>query len=275
MAILALITTIAVHAQALQELGSAALITPYRLEITDQKTTVILFPSAIQSVDRGTAFVLAEKVKGSENVLKVKAQNKFLPESNLSVVTTDGQLYSFTVTYSVKPAYQAIDLKRQQLGKKPDVVLTTSTVNESYLQQQAIQVFSARTFMDNTDRHHRMSVELQGIYGSGDLLFFRFSLANQSKIGYRTGITRFFISDKKRSKRTAIQEADLSPVYISPDAANELPGHRERQFVVAFNRFTIADNKRFTIQLTEKDGDRNLNLSISGKDLLKAVTIAK
>ncbi|MCJ8208117.1 conjugative transposon protein TraN [Mucilaginibacter sp. RS28] len=271
----ALLLSAVSFAQQTQELGTAALITPYHLEVTDQKTTVILLPSPIQSVDRGTAFLLAEKVKGSENVLKVKAQNKFLPASNLSVVTADGQLFSFTVDYSASPAYQAIDLKRQQLGKKPDVVLSATTVNESYLQQQAISVFAAKPFMDKSARSHRMRLQLLGIYGTGDLLYFRFTLANGSHVGYQTGTTRFFVTDRKRAKRTAQQESDQSPVYISPDATGELGGRRQRQFVVAFNRFTIADNKRLVVEWMERGGDRNISLSLRGEDLLQAAQISK
>jgi conjugative transposon TraN protein len=274
LAITAVLWTVYGYAQTVKEFGNAAQITPYHLEITDQKTTVILFPTSIQSVDRGSAFILAEKVKGSENVLKVKSQNKFLPQSNLSVVTADGQLYSFTVDYNASPAYQAIDLKRQPVQKAPDVVISPATLNESYLQQQAVNVFSARVFMDHKEQHHRIALELQGIYAVGDLLYFRFSLSNYSRIGYQLSTLRCYSADKKRSKRTAIQETDMAPVYQSPDLFNDLQGHKQRQFLVAFNRFTIADNKQFHIELMEQNGDRNLSLSLSGKELLKAALIS-
>jgi hypothetical protein len=48
-------------------------IEPYKLNIGYSKTTNIIFPHAIISVDRGSKDVLAQKAKGVENILQVKA----------------------------------------------------------------------------------------------------------------------------------------------------------------------------------------------------------
>ncbi len=59
------------------------IIEPYPLKITRNKTTNLIFPYAIKSVDRGSADVLAQKAKGVENILLIKAgrenffRNKF------------------------------------------------------------------------------------------------------------------------------------------------------------------------------------------------------
>ncbi|MEJ7829531.1 MAG: DUF4138 domain-containing protein, partial [Segetibacter sp.] len=82
----------------------ATIIEPYPLKITLNKTTNLIFPYSIKSVDRGSADVLAQKAKGVENILLVKAGKENFAETNLSVITTDGKLYSFVVDYINNPA---------------------------------------------------------------------------------------------------------------------------------------------------------------------------
>ena len=55
---------------------SVSIIKPYPLTIAVNKTTNLIFPYAIKSVDRGSADVLAQKAKGVENILLVKAVGK-------------------------------------------------------------------------------------------------------------------------------------------------------------------------------------------------------
>ena len=72
--------------------------------IATDKTTSLVFPFAIRHVDRGTKSVLVQPVKEVPNILLVKAAAKNFPETNLSVVTDDGSVYSFMVCYESKPA---------------------------------------------------------------------------------------------------------------------------------------------------------------------------
>ena len=73
------------------------MIPPYALEVTFNKTVHVIFPSAIRYVDLGSADLLAAKADGTENVLRVKAALRdFSRESNLSVITEDGNYYTFS-----------------------------------------------------------------------------------------------------------------------------------------------------------------------------------
>src|ERR1700712_5502863 len=83
-----------VKAQHKDSLNHQLEIPPAPLDITWHKTTMLIFPYPIQSADRGDQYVLAEKVKGVDNVLKVKAGQAGFEESNLQVITSDGAVYS-------------------------------------------------------------------------------------------------------------------------------------------------------------------------------------
>src|SRR5215831_5285222 len=79
------------------------LVKAYPLEITFNKTSSVVFPTVIKSVDRGSRDVLAQKAKGVGNVLQLKAARENFPETNITVITGDGVLHHFTVSYSDQP----------------------------------------------------------------------------------------------------------------------------------------------------------------------------
>ena len=66
------------------------------IEVTSNKTLTLLFPYPIKSVDAGSQDLLIEKVKGTENVLRIKAAKPGFPETSLSIITSDGKIYCFS-----------------------------------------------------------------------------------------------------------------------------------------------------------------------------------
>src|SRR5690349_15869235 len=82
----------------------------HRLEVSFNKTTSIVFPFSITSVDRGSPDILAQKVNGVENVLQLKAGQKDFKETNLTVITADGKLHHFTVNYAEETIKQTITI---------------------------------------------------------------------------------------------------------------------------------------------------------------------
>src|SRR5690349_19985421 len=74
-----------------------------QVEVTDNKTSSIVFPVSITSVDRGSRDVLAQKVKGVTNVLHVKAGRQGFSDTNLTVIASDGRIHHFFVRYADQP----------------------------------------------------------------------------------------------------------------------------------------------------------------------------
>lgn len=260
-------------AQAAKNFDSLALITPYHIQITNLKTTVILFPTAIKSVDRGSKFVLAEKVKDAENVLKLKSERLGLPESNLSVITADGKLYSFIVDDTDNLPYQAIDLRKQEQREKAAIRFADAGLNEVQVRDISARITSLHPFLKVKDKNDQLRFELQGIYMAKDVMFYQFKLSNYSHIDYSLDFSRFYVRDKKKVKRMAIQEQEITPLQQYPDTSFTVSGKSHRSIVIAFKKFTIADNKRLAIELFEKNGDRHLAIEMDGDEILKARAI--
>lgn len=258
---------IAGQAQQVQHFNTCALIKPYRLDITWHKTTLLIFPSAIQSADRGDKYVLAEKIKGTDNILKVKAGQKDFKQSNLSVVTADGKVYTFIVNYNPDPSYQAIDLREQR--QKAPVQFSGLPLNKKEVSEYMKMVSDQGSFLHGVKQHkYQMKFKLQGIYVKDDLLFFCFSMKNRTQLHYDIDFLRFYVKDKKQSKRTAVQKREIHPLLFKmwPETEKDTG----KTIVAAFKKFSVADDKNFIIEMMEKNGDRNFQLKVPQHKFLKA-----
>lgn len=249
-------------------------IPPMDLPITTDKTSVLLFPAAIESVDRGSGEILTKKVKNINNVLKLKAASDSMKPSNLHVFTKDGQVYSFTVSYSPTPAHMTIDMSNTlpfQDGYTP-VEFDMDRLNDEQVTRYAVLIAGLKP-LRNSPRSKRIGearLVVQGVYFINGVLFFQISLVNTAPIPYHLDFTRTYIRDRRTSRRTSIAEKEIYPIYTHVVDSPVTDSIQSTTLVLAFNQFTIADNKHFTIEVFEQNGDRALICKLKGKDILKA-----
>lgn len=74
---------------------------PTNLAISHNKTTNIVFPFSIVGVDRGSPDILVQKAQGAAHILQVKSSIADFDTTNLSVITGDGRLHSFILSYAI------------------------------------------------------------------------------------------------------------------------------------------------------------------------------
>ncbi|HWW43124.1 conjugative transposon protein TraN [Pedobacter sp.] len=241
--------------------------TPMVMWISTNKTTNFVFPYAIKSVDKGSKEVLVQKANDVENVLQVKAAKPGFVETNLTVITSDGQLYSFTLKYADQPPVMNIrfDAKRVE---KPAVLFSAKNDNEVAVNRTADIVATKERMINNRkDSKFSIAIRLGGLYIENDVFYFQIELENHSNINYTIDQLRFFIHDLKKSKRTASQEIELTPVQVVGN--NKVINANSKQIVVvAIPKFTIPDQKELVIQLLEAQGGRHLLINLKNNQLV-------
>jgi len=235
----------------------------YPLQISLDKTTTIIFPYSIISVDLGSQDVLAQKAKGIENVLQLKANKKDFHQTNVSVFTADGKLYPFMVTYFPDPSTLNLSF-----ATSPVVQITDEPLNPALLDSVAKLISVQKQFLHKKTYNEDVRLTLKGIYINENLLWLSFDIRNYSLIEYRPDYLQFSIRDKRQAKRTAIQETRLTPVYMSPFPA--IPGHEHKQWIIGFKHFTIPRDKRLICEISEAQNGRLLILMIRHRSLFKA-----
>ena len=228
------------------------------LQITTDKTTSLIFPFPIRHVDRGTQDILIQPVKEANNILLVKAASPKFPETNLSIVTGDGSVYSFKVNYTDQPdnwVYYLPELRKSTFATYANGILD-----------------NPRLMRGIHDHKWNMCASVLGIYIKDDVMYYHILLCNNGPIDYDIDLLKFYIRDKKKSKRTAIQENELTPIHISGNA-RRVDAYNFSKIVVAVDKFTITDAKYLAIQLLEKNGGRHLLLKVNNRDIVRTVAL--
>ncbi|WP_294819057.1 conjugative transposon protein TraN [uncultured Flavobacterium sp.] len=241
------------------------------IEISYSKTTTLVFPHPVLSVDRGSADILAQKAKGVENVLQLKAAQQDFVETNLTVITKGGMLYCFPLCYNEHP--QLLTLSFTAKDHPGKIVLDDGLVNSEEVQRNAALARDDRSKSKiYREEAYGISLELTGRYIHDDIIYYRVRLSNASPIGYDIGQLRFFVRDQKRSKRTASQEMEILPAAVLPDA-QKIAAHSKLTVVYALPKFTIPDKKNLIIELVEKGGGRHLQLKLKNRKAAKVTPL--
>ena len=260
------------------------MVPPYGLEVTYDKTTHIIFPSAVRYVDLGSPNLVAGKADGAENVIRVKAVvRNFRDETNMSVITESGSFYTFNVKYADEPLLLNIEMK--------DFIHDGSKVNrpnnalDIYLKElgsespKLVQLINKSIHKENK-RHVKhigskafgIQYLLRGIYTHNGLLYFHTQVRNQSNVPFEVDFVTFKIVDKKVMKRTAIQEQIVFPLRAY-NYATLVAGNKDERTVFTFDKVTIPADKVLVVELNEKSGGRHQSFTVESEDIVRAKVI--
>lgn len=238
------------------------------LQIGYSKTTSIIFPYPIKSVDRGSYNVLIQKAKGVENVLLLKAGQKNFTQTNLTVVTTDGKLYVFVLNYNEEcpdlnfKVDNSIDLNNE-------ILFSLENENQKTIEQYAdLALYKTKKIYGLKRERFGIKLQLNGLFIHQNVIYLRLMIGNTSNINYDIDQLRFFICDQKKPKRTASQEIEIFPL-LATSAISTIADQSEMTVVFTLPKFTIPEKKYLTIQLIEKNGGRQVQLDIKNSDLNK------
>lgn len=240
-------------------------------EVGFSTTTSIVFPFPISAADYGSGEILAKPVSKDARILKIKAMRKDFIATNITVLTTAGTLYSIPVVYVEFPSKLIYDWSIQR--DIPGAVLSLSSKQferNNSIEEFAKLIETTKAKSIRSSGKNNMAFSLNDIFRQDDILFFKYTITNSSNIPYLVKIVQCFIRDKKKSKKTSYFEKSVEPVYqyLSKDTIAD-----KAVMILAFNQFTIADDKLFTAELSELNGDRFLKLNTKGKSILSAKSI--
>ncbi len=252
-------------------------IEPYQMEVTYDKTSHLIFPSAIRYVDLGSNYLIAGKAEDAENVLRVKAAIRdFDSETNFSVITDDGRFYSFNVLYSPYPDILNIDLLKMHKSAIRNVEneamfkeLGNDSPSLTGLLMETIHKQNRKNIKHIGSRSFGIQFNLKGIYIHNGKYYFHTELKNSTNVPFNIDFITFKVIDKKIAKRTVVQERPLSPLRAYR-SLGLITGKSVERNVFLLDQFTIADDKMLLIEIFEKNGGRHQVLKIENSDLVKA-----
>ena len=235
-------------------------------------------------VDLGSPNLIAGKADGAENVIRVKATVKdFKSETNMSVITEDGNFYTFNVKYADEPLL--LNVEMYDFIHDGEAVNRPNNAMEIYLTELGSESpLLVRLIMESIHKQDKGAVKhigckrfgiqylLKGIYTHNGLLYFHTQIKNSSNVPFDVDFVTFKIVDKKVAKRTAIQEQVIFPLRAY-NYATRVAGKKDERTVFTMEKFTIPNDKCLIVELNEKNGGRHQSFVIENEDLVRACEI--
>lgn len=254
-----------------------ARLVPFRMEVTYNKTSHLLFPSPIRYVDLGSDLLVANKTEPIGNVLRVKsAVREFEEETNFSVITEDGKFYSFDAFYSPYPAvlsYDLLKLKRDMERQySTDVLfedLKGSSSGLTGLIMENLYRKNNRTIKHIVSKSYGIQFSVRSLHVNDNKFYFTLEVENSSNVAYTIEWVNFKIVDKKNLKRTVVQDKLLEPirVYFPKMKASD---HSNILGIYLLDQFTLLKDQILEIEILEKNGGRHQKVQLEDKDLIHA-----
>ncbi|MDR4953648.1 conjugative transposon protein TraN [Chryseobacterium sp. ES2] len=249
---------------------------PFRIQVTYNKTSHLIFPTSIRYVDLGSDFLVANKAEPIGNVLRVKsAVRDFEEETNFSVITEDGKFYSFEASYSSYPEILSYDLVKLQRGMErqyADVLfedLKGSSTSLTWLIMESLYNKSNRTIKHIVSKSYGIEFSVRALHVNDSKFYFTLQVKNQSNVGYAIEWVNFKIVDKKNLKRTVVQDKILEKVRTYfPERI--IADHSDSKGIYMLDQFTLLKDQVLEIEILEKNGGRHLKVQLENEDLVHA-----
>ncbi|MEO8172956.1 MAG: DUF4138 domain-containing protein [Sediminibacterium sp.] len=231
-----------------------------QLAVSNNRTTSVVFPSSIISVDRGSDRIIVQK--SFPNILRVKADSVFSDTTSLTVITTDGKLYAFLVHYENAPQNLTINLSTvENVNRDTSLVALAQKVSALKNNLHGIRCSEARV---------RLSV--LGIYTTGEQVICKLKIENVSSLSFEIGGMQVYSRDLQIGKRRSSQERLIEPL-LSFKPQTSVRQKSAQVVVIILPKPALSYSKSLRIDLSEKDGERNLSLTVNNRYLLNAVLL--
>jgi conjugative transposon TraN protein len=242
--------------------------------IGQAKTTHFIAPYPIADWSVAPDTILSAYADGIRNMVRVKATDVTKRESSITLLGSQGRLFSYRLVYADSLPELSVQVSD---STSAEVIFQTNPMDTQLLQKLADKALLSKP----TNNHigvveHRMQFSLAAIYSYKDWLLLRLAIQNRNDIDYDIDFIKVYITDKKGSKHTALQETEVTPFYVhgSDGIVSLLPARGQQDRILFFNRFTLPKQRILRIELFEKNGGRHLLFSVSHKELLRAKALS-
>ena len=233
----------------------------------------MVFNSAVQVVRSGAPDLAL--VRNEDNVVTVQALQEDV-NSNISVKTADGLYYSYKIVSQEGgeiPLFYEVPISDAVNGQSKLIEDSKKKIVEKMSAQEVAQTiykYDGYIKNRNSGSYRDIYIAIKGIYIDKGKLYFLFHLANKSTIDYRVERFQFFTMPVKKSKkRIENEEKEYIPLFYHKNLT-EVKAKSEEVMVAVFDQFTLNDQKKIQITMTENGGERTVRLDIDSKKIVNA-----
>lgn len=233
----------------------------YNIIVNNNNTTEMFFPADVLYLKQGNEEVFG--VEYYNNMVKVGTTFDAFEPSNLFVIDKDLNTYEITLfkDHALTYSYNFDDGRKYIAHIDVNSIEMDNLINKLHYKKR--NIFSLGVIKN------KFEMSLANLYVKDDFMFFVFDIKNFSNIDYDVDFIKCFLRDQKKVKNSIQQEVPYDPVE-QKDFDKKILGKSQNRFVLAFNKFTIPDDKVFEIEMFERGGGRHMKLSILNEYILSA-----
>lgn len=263
---------------------------------TSNKNTSLFFPDAIKSGIVGSSnfkFGYNKETPSKIGMLKSTPGE----ESNLLVITTNGNIYSFIIkhqstierlNYFVKDSMsignengEKIITPIKSLNKgeiKPidnasePKIIKAITVNDfqETVENDTTNVYSKKCLLEIKKpafynriygTKDKIFIRLKNITYIDNDLYFALIIENNSTLDYDINYLNFYTVSKNKKRNAVSQMIPYTAKYIY-NLPSRVPALSSQEVVFVYSKFSINENKTLLIELSEDNGERIVRLDI-------------
>ena len=235
------------------------------LWVSDIYTSHVIFDTDLTYVDLSNGMVVAAKIiEQNRNMLAIKGREAFNSLTSVSALESNGRIHTFIVGYNASPltlirdmrANASSDGRQVSLNRSSDAPLLSDMV---IMDQQLYHI---------GDRKHGIMVLCEEIMSYSDITYVVLSVDNRSGVSYETKDATFVVESKRKGKRTVHFEKTIFPNGRHGSLSVKSGG--TAKIAYSLPKMTMSDDQVLKIYLYEDNGQRNLEMTVSAKDINKS-----
>ena len=254
-------------------------IQPQMIKVCNDKSTHLIFPDKIKYVDFGDNTIAVEKAEKVDNIIRIHAEeDKTFPETNVSVITDDDKFYTVDINYSKIPScysYVIADTVANKLRSNEVAIFNDVEINSKEQDKICSNILkSKRNIYNLAAKAGNVTLAVWNIYVNSNTLLMKLEMNNRSSINYDIDFIKFYITDRKLMKKTAVQETIIEPLFQN-GYSDTVTGKSKMDWVVGFDKFTIPEGRKFVVEIQEKNGGRHFKFTVPASPVLDAVDLPK
>ncbi|MCM5663628.1 DUF4138 domain-containing protein [Galbibacter mesophilus] len=234
----------------------------------NKKNVALFFPSAIrQGITGATHFVFTYNGEKKQHFGLLQAQDG--EESNLLVVTDDGQVYSYIIRYSEKlsklnyfiPKTESIGTEipfsdMPELGQKK---LDNIDRSFEYVKSFSKYLLTIKPKRLAVKQKKGIKVQLQKLVYHRSETYLVMKVSNTSGIALDVDFLKIYKVSGNPKRKASHQRLEMEPIYIYKPLSNIRNGQSLR-FVYALPKYVLGDRERLEVELQELNGGRKVVL---------------
>ncbi len=263
------------------------------IEVSDIYTTHVIFATDINYADISSPSSLMGKlVDQGRNKLALKARAPFEGTANISVEEANGVFHTYLLRYAANPAVLVLDTRDRTLARRHEADSSASVLYGSREKEAGVsatrrgvpanelkradapllsEVVEKRQSLHHIGvRNYRLTLMCENIYSYSDITYLVFSLRNNSGISYETGDATFILESNNGSRRKVVYESNVFPKNKFGKLTTA--PYSESRIAYSFDKITLSRDQVIKVYVYEKNGSRNLVLTLTDKDINGAVS---